>query len=63
MSSTRELLSLPSLPLAIVLSLNTHCIDGKAEAHMAALSGQLEQDVTYTEFFKVPDAVWYTLVL
>lgn len=34
----------------------THWIDRRAEARMAALSGQLEQGVTYTKFFKVPDA-------
>lgn len=45
-----EVLSVPS-PLSF-----THWIDGRAEARMAALSGQLEQGVTYTKFFKVPDA-------
>lgn len=48
--STGEVLSVPSLPLSF-----THWVDGRAEARMAALSGQLEQGVTYTKFFKVPD--------
>lgn len=30
---------------------------------MAALSGQLEQDVTYTKFFMAPDVVWKILAL